>query len=91
MLVANIHQDVEELRRRRDKSAFSQYWFSDDRGNVFGGDNPLESVFQVTGAINVTGRILQRVGAAVAIPVRDAVNLSRKRCKSGFVRMGFTG
>src|SRR5579864_1060820 len=41
--------------------------------------------------VQLTRWILQRVGTAVAVSVRNPVDLARKRSEAGFVRMRFAG
>ena len=91
MFVADFRDDAEELRRRCHESAFTQDWLSDHCSDIFGCDDAFECVFEMAGAIYIARRILQRVRTAIAVAVRNAVNLGRKRGEPGFVRMGLAG
>src|SRR5450432_3134833 len=76
MLVANLHQDAEKLRWGRDEAAFSENRLNDYGGDVFGGDHTAECVFQMPCAKNIAGRMLQRIRAAVAIRIRNAIHVA---------------
>ena len=91
MFVADFRDDAEELRRRCHESAFTQDWLSDHCSDIFGCDDAFECVFEMAGAIYIARRILQRVRTAIAVAVRNAVNLGRKRGEPGLVRMGLAG
>src|SRR5262249_9442865 len=89
VLVTDLQQLLEIIQRRRDKAAFSEYRLSNHRRHCFLRNHAFKGVFQVPRAIEFATRISQRIGAAIAIRVRDPVNLSWQWLKTGFVRMGF--
>ena len=91
MLVANLHQHLEEICGRNDEAAFAQHRLGNHGSNIFGRDHALESVFQVARAVQIARRILQRIRAAIAVGVRNAVNIAGKRREAGFVRMRLAG
>src|SRR6516225_3238601 len=91
VFVAEFDEYSEIIEWRNDKSSFSQNRFSDDGSNIFRRHDALERVFQVTGAVEIAGGIFQRVGAAIAIRVRHAVDVTGERRKSRFVRMRLAG
>src|SRR4051812_12840483 len=91
MLVANVHQDAEEFRRRIYKAAFAENWFSDYCGHVFGGHHALKCVLEMTRAVDIARWIFERIRTAIAISVRNAVNVGRKWREARLVRMRFAG
>ena len=91
VLVAEIDQHLEIVRRRRDESAFAENRLGDHGGDFFVRDHALEGVFEMARAVEIAGRILQRIRAAIAIRERNAIDLAGKRRESGLVRMRLAG
>ena len=89
--MANLHQHAKEIFRRNDESAFAQHRFGNHGRHIFRRDHALESVFQMARAEQIARRILQRIRTAIAVRVRNAVNIARKGREAGFVGMGLAG
>ena len=91
VLVAEIDEHFEIVRRRSDESAFTQDRFGNDRGDFFIGDDALESIFEMARAVEIAGGIFQVVRAAITVGERDAVNLAGERRETGLIRMRLAG
>ena len=76
---------------RNDESAFAQNRLGNHGRDIFRCDHALESVFQVARAEQIARRILQRIGAAIAVRVRNAVNIAGERREAGLIRMRLAG
>ena len=87
MTVANLLENIEELPRGSDEAAFTENRFHNHRGNSLGRHDSFECIFQMVRAKYAASRILERIRAAVAIGVGDAVDIGRERLKTCFVRM----
>ena len=82
----------EELARRNYEAALTQYWFYDDGRDQLCRDVALEQIFERRRrAAHLARWISERVGAAITIGVRQAINFRRKRTKAGFVRLDLAG
>ena len=91
VLVAEIDQHLEVIRRRRDESAFTQNWLGDHGSDFFVCHHALERVFEMTRAVKIARGIFHVIGAAIAVGERDAIHLAGKRRESGLVRMRLAG
>src|ERR1019366_10364020 len=87
MLLAKLGQHLEVARRWCDESAFSKHRLSNHRGNLLVRHHTFECVFEVTCTVQVARRVLQVVGAAIAVGKRNAVDLAGERRESGLIRM----
>src|SRR5208337_189982 len=91
VLVAEIDQRFEVIRRRSNESTFSQDRFGDHGGNFFVGNDAFEGVFEMARAVKIAGRIFQIVRAAITVGERDAVHLAGERREASFIGMGLAG
>ncbi len=91
VLVAELNQHLEIIRRRRDESAFSEHRLGNHGRDFFVRHDALERVFEMARAVKIARRILQVVGAAIAVGKRDAIDLAGKRRESSFIRMRLAG
>ena len=89
--MANLHQHSEEIFGWNDEAAFAQHRLGNYGSHVLRCDHALESVFKMAGAEQIARRILQRIRAAIAVGVRNAVNIARKGSEAGFVGMSLAG
>ncbi len=73
------------LRRRDDEAALALHRLGDDRGHLLGVDLLGEGLLQQTCALAAAARVGQGQRAAVAVGVRDAVDLGRVRPEAHLV------
>ena len=87
VLAANLRERRKKLWRRRDESTLAKYGLDDHRGNRLGSNHALECVFDMLRAKHFARWILQRIGAAIAIGVRNPIDLGGERLEASLVGM----
>src|SRR4029077_1764449 len=81
----------EVVWRRSNEATFAQHRLGNDRCYFFTGDDALERVFEIAGAVEIAGWIFQVVRTAITVGERDPVNVAGEGREAGLVRMRLAG
>ena len=92
MLVANSAKLGEELGRGNNEAAFAEYRLDDNSGDTFFGDVATEKLGEcLRAAMNLAVWVRFAVRAAVAVGVRNAIDLAGERFEASLIGMRLAG